>query len=74
VTIDFIPTGDTVGGRVLRCPCGVEFRIATDDQLDHLVTAVREHAKGSHGHEVSRDQVLAELGVSRAAPADAAAD
>ena len=22
VTIDFIPTGDTVGGRVLRCPCG----------------------------------------------------
>ena len=23
VTIDFIPTGDTVGGRVGRCPCGV---------------------------------------------------
>jgi hypothetical protein len=74
VTIDFIPTGDTVGGRVVRCPCGVEFRVATDDQLDHLVAAVREHAKGSHDHEASREQVLAELGVSPAAPAGAAGD
>jgi hypothetical protein len=49
----------------------VEFRVATDDQLDHLVAAVREHAKGSHDHEVSREQVLAELGVS---PAGAAGD
>ena len=64
VTIDFIPTGDTVGGRVLRCPCGVEFRVATDDQLDHLVAAIREHAKGSHDHEVTHEQVLAELGIS----------
>ena len=63
VTIDFIPTG---GGRVARCPCGVEFRVATDDQLDHLVTAVREHARGSHHHQVSREQVLADLGVSPA--------
>jgi Cupin domain len=45
VTIDFIPTGDTVGARVGRCPCGVEFLVATDDQLDHLVAARREHAK-----------------------------
>ena len=66
VTIDFIPTGDTVGGRVGRCPCGVEFRVATDDQLDHLVAAIREHAKGSHDYEVTREHVLAELGVQAA--------
>jgi hypothetical protein len=63
VTIDFIPVGDTAGGRVGRCPCGVEFRVATDDQLDHLVAAIREHAKGTHDHELTREQVLAELGV-----------
>ena len=66
VTIDFIPAGDTVGGRVGRCPCGVEFRVATDDQLDHLVAAIREHAKGSHDYEVTREHVLAELGVQAA--------
>ena len=67
VTIDFIPAGDTAGGgRVGRCPCGVEFRAATDDQLDHLVAAIREHAKGSHDHEVTREHVLAELGVPAA--------
>jgi hypothetical protein len=38
------------------------------------VAAVREHAKGSHDHEASREQVLAELGVSPAAPAGAAGD
>ena len=67
VTIDFIPAGDTVSGRVARCPCGVEFRVAADDQLDHLVAAIQEHAKGSHGHEVTREQVLAELGLPEAA-------
>ena len=66
VTIDFIPTGDTAGGRVGRCPCGVEFRVATDDQLDHLVAAIREHAKGSHDYEVTREHALAELGVQAA--------
>ena len=66
VTIDFILTGDTAGGRVGRCPCGVEFRVATDDQLDHLVAAIQEHAKGSHDHEVTREHVLAELGVPAA--------
>ena len=63
VTIDFIPTGDTGSGRAGRCPCGVEFRVATDGQLDHVVAAIREHAKGSHGHELTREQVLADLGV-----------
>jgi hypothetical protein len=68
VTIDFIPTGDTGIGRVGRCPCGVEFRIATDDQLGHLVAAIQEHAKGSHGHDLTREHVLAEIGVSQARP------
>ena len=71
VTIDFIPAGDTVSGRAGRCPCGVEFRIATDDQLDHLVAAIQQHAKGSHDHDLTREQVLAELSVSAAAPAGA---
>lgn len=57
VTIDFIPAGDTMGGRVGRCPCEVEFRVATDDQLGHLVAALREHAKGSHDYRVSREQL-----------------
>jgi len=66
VIIDFIPNGDTAGGRVGRCPCGVEFRVAAGDQLDHLVAAIREHAKGSHDYEVTREHVLAELGVQEA--------
>jgi uncharacterized protein (TIGR02246 family) len=74
VTIDFIPTGDTVGGRVVRCPCGVEFRVATDDQLGHLVAAVQEHAKGSHHHELTREQVLADVGAAPASAAAAATD
>jgi uncharacterized protein (TIGR02246 family) len=74
VTIDFIPTGDVAGGRVGRCPCGVEFRVATDDQLDHLVTAIQEHAKGSHDHEMTREHVLAEVGVRTTTPADSADD
>jgi hypothetical protein len=45
----------------VSCPCGVEFRVATDDHLDHLVAAIQEHASGSHGQEVSREHVLSEL-------------
>ena len=36
--------------------------MADDHQLDHLVAAVQEHASTSHGHQVTRDRVLAELG------------
>lgn len=61
VVYDFSATGSPAGGHLLRCPCGVEFRAATDDQLAHLVAAVREHASGSHGHELTDDQVLAEV-------------
>jgi hypothetical protein len=59
--------GDVTGGRVGRCPCGVEFRVATEDQLDHLVAAIQEHAMGSHRHEVTREQVLADVAVRGAA-------
>ena len=31
------------------------------------MAAIQEHAKGSHDHEVTREQVLAELGVPETA-------
>jgi hypothetical protein len=54
-------TGRAVAGHVGRCPCGVEFRVASDDQFGLLVAAIREHARGSHGHELTTQQVLAEV-------------
>lgn len=62
VILDFAATGDVAPGRVGRCPCGVEFRVADDGQLDHLVAAIQEHASASHQHQLTRDQVLADLG------------
>jgi hypothetical protein len=64
VGIDFAATGNALAGHVVRCPCGVEFRAASDDQLDHLVAAVRQHAGASHGHEVTAEHVLAEVTAS----------
>jgi hypothetical protein len=64
VGIDFAATGNALAGHAVRCPCGVEFRVASDDQLDHLVAAVRQHAGASHGHEVTAEQVLAEVTAS----------
>ncbi|MHB1929740.1 MAG: cupin domain-containing protein [Acidimicrobiales bacterium] len=61
VAVDFTPTGSALAGHLGRCPCGVEFRVAADDQLDHLVAAIREHASASHGHELTRDQILADV-------------
>jgi hypothetical protein len=61
VVIDFAATSSAAAGHVGRCPCGVEFRVASEGQLDHLVAAIQEHASGSHGHQLSADQVLAEL-------------
>ncbi len=61
VIVDFTATGGALAGHVGRCPCGVEFRVANDDQLDHLVAAIREHADGSHGHALTREQILAEV-------------
>lgn len=60
IIVDFATTGDALAGHVVRCPCGVEFRIASDDQLEHLVSAVQQHARDAHGHELSREQVLAD--------------
>ncbi len=63
-SIDFGPAPAGVGGRVGRCPCGVEFRVSTEDQVDHLVAAIQEHALGSHDHSVTREHVLGELTAS----------
>ena len=59
--VDFGAAPAGFGGRVAECPCGVEFRVGRDDQLDHLVAAVQQHTSGSHGYDVSREHVLAEL-------------
>lgn len=61
VALDLAFTGRALAGRVGRCPCGVEFRVASDDQLGQLVAAIREHARASHGHELTAQQVLAEV-------------
>lgn len=61
VAIDIAATGQALSGHVVRCPCGVEFRVASEDQLDHLVGAVQQHASASHGHVLTAEQVLAEV-------------
>lgn len=61
VALDFSATSTALAGHVGRCPCGVEFRVAADHQVDHLVAAIRQHASGSHGHELTREQILAEV-------------
>jgi len=61
VALELAFTGRALAGRVGRCPCGVEFRVASDDQLGQLVAAIREHARSSHGHELTTQQVLAEV-------------
>jgi hypothetical protein len=61
VIVDFTATEGALAGHVGRYPCGVEFRVAADDQLDHLVSAIREHASGTHGHDLTREQILAEV-------------
>ena len=52
--------GASGGVRAARCPCGVEFR-AGEASLEHLISAVQQHASGSHGHEASREHILGEL-------------
>jgi hypothetical protein len=61
VALDLAFTGRALAGHVGRCPCGVEFRVASDDQFGQLVAAMREHARSSHGHELTTQQVLAEV-------------
>ena len=61
IALDVAFTGRALAGHVGRCPCGVEFRVASDDQFGLLVAAIREHARGSHGHELTNQQVLAEV-------------
>jgi hypothetical protein len=60
VVLDF--AGSPAGtGRKASCPCGVSFRVESEDAVDHLVAAVQEHARASHDHEVTSEQILAEL-------------
>lgn len=59
--IDFAATGGAASGYVERCPCGVEFRVAEADQIDHLVAAVREHARSTHDHDLTPEEVLADI-------------
>ncbi len=61
VAIDFTATGGALFGHLGRCPRGVEFRVASDDQLDHLIVAIREHASAAHGHDLTTEQILAEV-------------
>ena len=61
VALDLAFTGRALAGYVGRCPCGVEFRVASDDQFGQLVAAIREHARSSHGQELTTEQVLAEV-------------
>jgi len=66
VLIDIAPAGSTLAGdpqaRLATChPCGIEFRAHRTDQIDELVAAVQQHASGSHGHDVPREHILAEL-------------
>ncbi|MGI8493496.1 MAG: cupin domain-containing protein [Acidimicrobiales bacterium] len=60
VIFDFEGSPNT-GARVTACPCGVSFRIESDDALDHLVAAVQEHAAGSHDSAPTREHILSEL-------------
>jgi hypothetical protein len=63
VMVDFTGPAQMSGaGAQLTChPCGVRFRVDRSDQVDHLIAAVRAHASGSHGHDLTRDQLLSEL-------------
>ena len=66
VIIDITPapaaTGRGTGARRVQChPCGIEFLAQRPDQVDELVAAVQQHASGSHGHDVAREHILAEL-------------
>lgn len=61
VLIDVAATGTAFAGQIGRCPCGVEFRVANEAQLDHLVAAIQEHAKASHNHEPTREHILSEV-------------
>jgi len=60
VTYDFAGSPDS-RDRVAKCPCGVSFRVESDEGLDHLVAAVQEHAQHSHDHTVTREHILNEL-------------
>ncbi len=68
VIIDVAPaqpsaSSEGSGAMVVRChePCGIQFRAERQDQLDHLIAAVQQHASGSHGHDLSREHIISEI-------------
>ncbi len=61
VVLDVALTSSAMSGHSGRCPCGVEFRVATGNQVEHLVAAIREHAATAHGHELTPEQIRADL-------------
>ena len=63
VVIGFTGPAQTEGGgaQVACHPCGVELRVGRSDQIEHLIAAVREHARRSHDHELTREHILSEL-------------
>ena len=61
VAVGFTSTGGIAVGRACRCPCGVEFRVAADHQLGRLVSAIQQHDRAAHGHDRTREDILAEL-------------
>lgn len=63
--------GPANGAQTIACPCGVSFSVAAADELDHLIGAVQEHGLRSHGQEVSREQLTAQLNVAPTRTAEA---
>ncbi len=58
--VTLLDVSTALRGAAVGCPCGVEFRVATDEgeQLEHLIAAAQQHAAATHGHDLSRDEVL----------------
>jgi predicted small metal-binding protein len=53
------------GVRTVTCPpCGVSFSVAPSYSIDHLVAVVQEHARASHGAELTREHILEEVTVA----------
>jgi predicted small metal-binding protein len=42
--------------KIINCPCGFVVRGKTDDEL---VAAAQQHAKSTHGMDLTREQALA---------------
>lgn len=57
VTIDF----EMASEGSVECVCGVVFTARTTEAIEHVVSAVREHARSAHGHDLSEAEVRAQI-------------